>query len=51
MVLTARILQLLQLPFLRVVGLKKDLHRLFSFYWFLDWERQRSRSGMDVSGS
>jgi hypothetical protein len=27
-----------------IVGSKKDLHRLFSFYWFLDWERQRSRS-------
>lgn len=27
-----------------VVGAKKDLHRLFSFYWFLDAERQRARS-------
>lgn len=27
-----------------IVGSKKDLHRLFSFYWFLDVERQRSRS-------
>jgi integrase len=27
-----------------IVGSKKDLHRLFSFYWFLDTERQRARS-------
>lgn len=27
-----------------IVGSKKDLHRLFSFYWFLDVERARIRS-------
>ncbi len=27
-----------------IVGAKKDLHRLFSFYWFLDIERETARS-------
>lgn len=28
-----------------IVGSREDLHRLFSFYWFLDGERQSIRSG------
>jgi hypothetical protein len=27
-----------------IVGSPKDLHRLFSFYWFMEVERQRTRS-------
>jgi hypothetical protein len=41
----ADFLSCLQCRSYAVVGTKEDLHRLFSFYWYLDGECQRMRSG------